>query len=79
MAWDDLDLLLVDTPPGTSDEHLALVNFLSGAGVTGAVLVSTPQEVGGLLMPDFSNHTLLLKTCHLAFIFVLTLFLDPAL
>lgn len=43
--WEDLDYLLVDTPPGTSDEHISLVSFLSGAGVDGAVIVTTPQEV----------------------------------
>ena len=36
-------LLLIDTPPGTSDEHISLAQYLSGAD--GAVLVTTPQEV----------------------------------
>lgn len=46
VAWGELDVLLVDTPPGTSDEHISLVNFLKEAGgVTGAVIVTTPQEV----------------------------------
>lgn len=38
-----LDFLLVDTPPGTSDEHLALIQLIKP--ITGAVLVTTPQEV----------------------------------
>jgi len=40
--WGELDYLMVDLPPGTSDVHLTLVQEVS---VTGAIIVSTPQEV----------------------------------
>lgn len=43
--WGDLDYLLVDTPPGTSDEHLSLAQYLKGCNLDGVVLVTTPQEV----------------------------------
>ncbi|CAG9770915.1 unnamed protein product [Ceutorhynchus assimilis] len=43
--WGKLDYLLIDTPPGTSDEHLSAVTYLSQANLTGAVIVTTPQEV----------------------------------
>nr|XP_054762408.1 cytosolic Fe-S cluster assembly factor nubp1-A-like [Lytechinus pictus] len=43
--WGDVDYLVVDTPPGTSDEHLSIVQYLKGAGVDGAVIITTPQEV----------------------------------
>jgi Mrp family chromosome partitioning ATPase len=45
VTWGELDFLVVDTPPGTSDEHLSVNSFLKASGVDGAVLVSTPQEV----------------------------------
>ena len=40
-----LDYLIVDTPPGTSDEHISTVQYLQKAGHTsGAVVVTTPEE-----------------------------------
>ncbi|KAK1767981.1 P-loop containing nucleoside triphosphate hydrolase protein [Phialemonium atrogriseum] len=45
VEWGDLDFLLVDTPPGTSDEHLSVNSFLKESHIDGAVMVTTPQEV----------------------------------
>jgi Mrp family chromosome partitioning ATPase len=45
VTWGELDFLLVDTPPGTSDEHLSVNSFLRESGIDGAVMVTTPQEV----------------------------------
>lgn len=40
--WGELDYLLIDLPPGTSDIHLTTVQTIT---LTGAIVVSTPQEV----------------------------------
>ncbi len=41
-VWGDLDYMIIDLPPGTGDIHLSLV---SAVPVTGAVIVTTPQNV----------------------------------
>ena len=40
--WDELDYMLIDLPPGTSDIHLTLVQTVA---LSGAIVVSTPQAV----------------------------------
>jgi len=42
---DELDYLIVDTPPGTSDEHISIVQYLKTSNIDGAIVVTTPQEV----------------------------------
>ena len=40
-----MDYLVVDAPPGTSDEHISIAQYLKATQVDGAVIVTTPQEV----------------------------------
>ncbi|CAG8740652.1 5318_t:CDS:2, partial [Racocetra fulgida] len=43
--WGDLDFMLIDTPPGTSDEHLSIAQYLKESEIDGAIIITTPQEV----------------------------------
>lgn len=43
--WDYLDYLIIDTPPGTSDEHISINKYMKDSKIDGALVVTTPQEV----------------------------------
>lgn len=45
VIWEDLDYLIIDTPPGTSDEHISVIQYLKKTNLYGAIIVTTPQEV----------------------------------
>ena len=55
--WGELDYLIVDLPPGTGDVQLSLAQLVP---LTGALLVSTPQEVA--LLDVRRAHTMFRKT-----------------
>ncbi|HEX7021502.1 MAG TPA: Mrp/NBP35 family ATP-binding protein [Trueperaceae bacterium] len=55
--WGELDYLIVDLPPGTGDVQLSLTQLVP---VTGAVLVTTPQDVA--LLDVKRAYTMLRKT-----------------
>jgi Mrp family chromosome partitioning ATPase len=42
VLWESLDYLIIDTPPGTSDEHISSLNYLKKTNLLGAVVVTTP-------------------------------------
>jgi len=41
--WSDRDFLIIDTPPGTSDEHISVIQNLRSYNPDGAVVITTPQ------------------------------------
>ena len=47
VVWKDRDILIIDTPPGTSDEHITVMESLreSTVQIDGSVMVTTPQAV----------------------------------
>ncbi|OAF70364.1 hypothetical protein A3Q56_01800 [Intoshia linei] len=57
--WGDLDILLIDTPPGTSDEHISIMsNLATRKNLKGAILISTPQ------MASISQIIRQITFCH---------------
>ncbi|XP_030750994.1 cytosolic Fe-S cluster assembly factor NUBP2 homolog [Sitophilus oryzae] len=45
VCWGKLDYLIIDTPPGTSDEHITVMENLKNIKCDGAIIVTTPQQV----------------------------------
>ncbi|XP_070000121.1 cytosolic Fe-S cluster assembly factor NUBP2 isoform X2 [Penaeus vannamei] len=43
--WGRLDDLVIDTPPGTSDEHLTIIKLLASTKPDGAVIITAPQKM----------------------------------
>jgi Mrp family chromosome partitioning ATPase len=52
IAWGDLDVLIVDLPPGTSDASLTVMQSLP---LDGIVLVTSPQDLAGMVVRKAAN------------------------
>lgn len=65
--WGEIDYLLIDTPPGTSDEHLSIVQYLKSAAVDGAVLVTTPQVAYQIFIEFLYTYRMSQKRCITCF------------
>ena len=48
VEWGDLDYLVIDSPPGTGDEPLSVVQIIGEGNLDGAVIVTTPQKVASV-------------------------------
>lgn len=60
-AWGELDYLLIDTPPGTGDEQLTVVQSIPE--LTGVIIVTTPQKVAIL---DAKRSVAFARKCGVA-------------
>ncbi len=59
VVWGDLDYLVVDSPPGTGDEPLSVIQLMGN--VDGAVIVTTPQKVAEV---DVRKSVTFCRTLH---------------
>jgi len=74
VLWGELDVLLVDLPPGTSDAALTVMQSLP---VNGVVLVSTPQELAGMVVRKADSMLKQLKIPVLAVVENMSYFRCP--
>ncbi|MCA2010067.1 Mrp/NBP35 family ATP-binding protein [Pararhodobacter sp. CCB-MM2] len=74
VAWGDLDALVIDMPPGTGDVQMTLCQKFP---VTGAIVVSTPQDVALLDARRALNAFEVLKTPVLGLIENMSTFICP--
>ncbi|PKN95767.1 MAG: ATP-binding protein [Chloroflexi bacterium HGW-Chloroflexi-7] len=74
VLWGKLDYLLVDLPPGTSDAALTVMQTIP---VNGVVLVSTPQELAGMVVRKADSMLKQLKVPVLAVVENMSYFICP--
>ena len=74
VLWGDLDYLIVDLPPGTSDASLTVMQALPLSGV---VLVTSPQDLAGMVVRKAAQMTLELKIRLLGLIENMSYFVCP--
>jgi Mrp family chromosome partitioning ATPase len=72
--WGYLDFLLVDMPPGTSDAALTVMRQLP---LTGAVLITTPQQLAGMVVKKAVNLAEKMNTPLLAIVENMSYFVCP--
>jgi ATP-binding protein involved in chromosome partitioning len=74
VLWGKLDYLLVDLPPGTSDAALTVMQTIP---VNGVVLVSTPQELAGMVVRKADSMLKQLKVPVIAVVENMSYFVCP--
>jgi Mrp family chromosome partitioning ATPase len=58
IIWDDLDYLVVDLPPGTADAALTVMQSLP---LDGVLLVTSPQDLAGMVVRKAANMIIMLQ------------------
>jgi Mrp family chromosome partitioning ATPase len=61
--WGDLDFLLCDTPPGTSDEHLSVVQLLK----TGIKILGLVENMSGFVCPNCTHESQIFQASTFSF------------
>ncbi len=74
VLWSDLDFLLVDLPPGTSDAPLTVLQSLS---IDGVVLVTMPQALATMIVRKAANLVHQLKKPILGVVENMSYFVAP--
>jgi Mrp family chromosome partitioning ATPase len=74
VLWGDLDYLIVDLPPGTSDASLTVMQSLPLSGV---VLVTSPQDLAGMVVRKAAQMAQHLKVRVLGLIENMSYFICP--
>lgn len=73
--WGPLDYLVIDAPPGTSDEHISIAQFLrtdmsEANSNDSAIIVTTPQEVSIIDVRKEVSFCRKVRLCHSSMSFV---------
>jgi ATP-binding protein involved in chromosome partitioning len=74
VLWGTLDYLIVDLPPGTSDAPLTVMQSLP---VSGIVLVTSPQDLAGMVVRKAANMALQIAVPILGLVENMSFFIAP--
>ena len=75
VIWDDVDIMFIDMPPGTGDVPLSVFQSIP---VSGVVIVTTPQDLVGMIVKKAANMAKLLKVPVLGLVENMSYFACPS-
>ncbi|EDW34684.1 GL12799 [Drosophila persimilis] len=74
VKWEELDYLIIDTPPGTSDEHITVMECMREVPCNGAIIVTTPQSVA---LDDVRKEITFCKKTGIKLLGIVEIFVCP--